>query len=281
MTATATKRWSKDESQILSTLFDSNMADPRFTKAAEIDPIKEMRDEFKDFTAQQFRNNYKTTATNWMAGKAVGGTRFQALNLPDTIENTAGSAGSTNANMAPRTNISVGSYVYKEDEQKWDAVHQSSKSISKGYFREELIIEPPASFDGTEGTYQASFDEDNLVFVLKIAPNPVLNDPHALNSYYKNQYGLITADDSARDQAFRASAKCIRDKWYTYRHKLQWKGKPSEDLGRWWLDYTDIELGGRNFPLLIIQLCSIKPVEVQSQKISMGLKKKPKTTSNN
>ena len=200
---------------------------------------------------------------------------FFAVDSTEEKAEEAAEAPNIRMSSSSKTNSkSSTGYVYKSDEQQWEAVHQSSIFISKGYYCEELIIEPPASFDGTEGTYQASFDEDNSVFVLKIAPNPVLNDPHALNSYYKNEYGLITADDSAREQAFRASAKCIQDKWYTYRHKLQWKGKPSEDLGRWWLDYTDIQLSGRVFPLLVIQLCSIKPVEVQSQKISMGLKKK-------
>lgn len=77
----ATKRWNAaKEGKVLGSLFENGIADPRFSKAAEIDPIKEMREEFKDFTAQQFRSNYKTTATNWMAGKAVEGTRLKSLN---------------------------------------------------------------------------------------------------------------------------------------------------------------------------------------------------------
>lgn len=181
----------------------------------------------------------------------------------------------TNQRVAAPNVVTVSTgYKYKSDEKKWDAVHQSSKFISKGYHREELIIEPPASFDGSEGTYQASFDNDNEVFVLKIAPNPVLNDPHAINSYYANEYGIVTADDSARNQAFHASAKHIADKWYTFRHKLDWKGKPSEDLGRWWLDYTDIKVEGRSFPLLIVQISSIKPIETRVQKMSGKLTKK-------
>ena len=110
--------------------------------------------------------------------------------------------------------------------------------------------------------------------MLKIAPNPVLNDPHAINSYYAKEYGIVTADDSARNQAFQASAKTIADKWYTFRHKLDWRGKPSEDLGRWWLDYTDIQVGGRSFPLLIVQISAIKPVETRVKKMSGKLTKK-------
>ena len=76
-----TKRWNAaKQGKILAALFESNKADPRYTKATDIDPFKDMHDDFKDFTLQQFRNNYKTTATNWMAGKAVEGTRLKSLN---------------------------------------------------------------------------------------------------------------------------------------------------------------------------------------------------------
>lgn len=74
-------RWSSaKEGKVLASLFDNGIADPRFSKPADIDPIKEMREEFLEFSAPQFRNNYKTTATNWMAGKAIEGTRLKSLN---------------------------------------------------------------------------------------------------------------------------------------------------------------------------------------------------------
>ena len=73
-------RWSSSkEGKVLASLFENGIADPRFSKPADIDPIKEMRDEFKEFSPQQFRNNYKTTSSNWMAGKALEGQRFKAL----------------------------------------------------------------------------------------------------------------------------------------------------------------------------------------------------------
>ena len=79
--STTTKRWNAaKEGKILAALFENNKADPRYTKATDIDPFKDMHDDSKDFTLQQFRDNYKTTATNWMAGEAVGGTRLQSLN---------------------------------------------------------------------------------------------------------------------------------------------------------------------------------------------------------
>ena len=65
-------------------------------------------------------------------------------------------------------------------------------------------------------------DNDNRVLVVKITPNPVLSDPHAINSYYAKMYGIITADDSARHQAFKASAKSISDKWYVDLGTVPW-----------------------------------------------------------
>ena len=66
-------------------MFENRLADPRFTKAADIDPIKETKDEFKKFSAQTFRTNYKASATNWMAGKSLEGARFQSLNCESYI----------------------------------------------------------------------------------------------------------------------------------------------------------------------------------------------------
>ena len=62
---------------VLCSLFENGLADPQFTKAANIDPIKESRDEFEKFSKEQFRNNCKTTAVAWMSGKAVEGTRLR------------------------------------------------------------------------------------------------------------------------------------------------------------------------------------------------------------
>ena len=74
------KRWNPlKEGKVLGSLFEIGIADPRFTKAAEIDPIKDMRDDFRAFTKEQFRRNYGTTAAKWMAGKAVEGTRLKSL----------------------------------------------------------------------------------------------------------------------------------------------------------------------------------------------------------
>ena len=84
-------RWNAaTDGKILCSLFENGIADARFTKAGDIDPIKEMREEFQKYEAVQFRNNYKTTATNWMAGKAIEGTRLKSLNCEFRSQHIAG-----------------------------------------------------------------------------------------------------------------------------------------------------------------------------------------------
>ena len=74
---------------------------------------------------------------------------------------------------------------------------------------------------------------------------------------------------------FKKSAKAIRGKWYTFQHALDWPGRSSDDMGLMpWLDYTDIDEGGKSFPLIIINIASIKPVEVDVEEASGKLTKK-------
>ena len=52
-------------------------------------------------------------------------------------------------------------------------------------------------------------------------------------------------------------------------------GKPSEDLGTVpWLDFAEFDSEGRTFPLLIINLSSIKPIEEKAKKMTSKLVKK-------
>ena len=70
-------RWAqRKEGVILSGLFENGLADARFSKAGDIDPIKHLADGvFDKFSAAVFCDNYKTTAVAWMAGKASEGMR--------------------------------------------------------------------------------------------------------------------------------------------------------------------------------------------------------------
>ena len=61
-------------------MFENRIANPKSVNAADIDPIQELKEEFKPFTVETFRKNFKTTATDWIAGKAVAGARLRSLN---------------------------------------------------------------------------------------------------------------------------------------------------------------------------------------------------------
>jgi hypothetical protein len=68
-------RWGNNHKKALAKLFDSALADPESTKAADIDPIYSLDPAFKDVTPERFRDNYKKCATDYMAGKALDGIR--------------------------------------------------------------------------------------------------------------------------------------------------------------------------------------------------------------
>ena len=162
-------------------------------------------------------------------------------------------------------------YKYKDDEIKWGPLFQSTVYDSKGYHREQLIIEPPACFSGQEGSYTADFDKDNKVFVLKWRPNTVVSNPYVINCYLRDQYGIITSDDSERHKLFKKSSKVIRNKWYTFRHDLKWAGKPALDLDNPYVDFTEIENDGEDYPVLIVNICSIKAIVEETSKMSTKL----------
>ena len=55
-------KWSaKKEGKLLCSLFDEGVADPSFTKASDIDEIKNLKPESAYFTDRRFRDNCKST----------------------------------------------------------------------------------------------------------------------------------------------------------------------------------------------------------------------------
>ena len=172
---------------------------------------------------------------------------------------------------------SKGLSKYKANESPWHPRASHHVYPAKGYMRDTLLIEPPGSFTGEEGSYEASFDSDDQEFVFKIPPNPIFTDPHAIHAYQAAHYGRVFADDSAKEQAFKQSSKGKKDKWATFRHQLPFKGTRSEDLGRVpWMDFTSIEVDGKDTPVLIFELRSIAPIEEEEtvKKQSTGLQMK-------
>jgi hypothetical protein len=161
------------------------------------------------------------------------------------------------------------SYKYKQDEWKWQPRFQSTKFVDNGFYREELIIVPPISFKGREGSFKVSFEENDSVFVLKLEPPPGIGNPFAIRSYYSQVIGMNIPTGSSWRDAFEDSSELIgRDKWYTFRHKLDWPGKPSNDMGNLkWLQFPEIGIGGQSTKLLIINLSSITPKRVEREDI--------------
>eukprot|EP00536_Pseudo-nitzschia_multiseries_P015880 jgi/Psemu1/44137/gm1.44137_g len=102
---------------------------------------------------------------------------------------------------------------------------------SSNFMRERLVIVPPASFDGAEGSYQIRFDTNNSEFILKFKPNLVMDEPHHIHAYQTEEHGCFFTDDSLTAQTYKKSAVLGAGKWYIFRHKCSWQSEFSEDLG--------------------------------------------------
>ena len=66
-------KWNaKIDGVLLSTFFETGVADPRHTTAADIDPIKEMDDTFAEFSNTDFWTNYKKYSPCLVCRKSCG-----------------------------------------------------------------------------------------------------------------------------------------------------------------------------------------------------------------
>jgi hypothetical protein len=166
-------------------------------------------------------------------------------------------------------------YNYKDDEKKWDPFYQSYKFDAGGHHCLELIVEPPASFDGSDDKYQISLAEDNKILVVKFAPNLVLGDPLHVNGYKKHVHGLETVNDSSRNNAVEAQINRFAGKWYTFRYRLDWAGKPAMNMmgSMPWFVFTRIKLYNQRFPVVMINLSSIEPIKIKKPTVDTKLSK--------
>jgi len=160
--------------------------------------------------------------------------------------------------------------VQSSTEIPWTPVYTAFKYPSQGYNRLEILLDPPGSFDGSEGSYEADFEDDGKIFVFKVAPNPVFSDPYSINTYLAQEYGVQTSVSCGRHQSFNKASKAFVDKWYCFRIRLDWPGKPSDDLSHPWVDFVKIKSKGRIIPTVMINICSIRPLE-QRAKLSAKL----------
>ena len=162
---------------------------------------------------------------------------------------------------------------YKPNESEWHPRFTSHVYPAKNYWREQIVIETPGSFNGTKGTYEAKI-EDMKQFVFKIPPNDLFNDPHTIHSYQAMKWGRTFGDDSAKAQAFKDSTKTCRKNWSTFRYDLKFKAERSLDIGSVpWIDYAVMEIDGRIVPVLIVELKSVDPIEEEETDDSFALTK--------
>ena len=68
-------RWGKAQKKALAALFESKVADPEATKAADIDHVHTLGPEFEGIAIECFRENYKNCAREWMNAKMMDGVR--------------------------------------------------------------------------------------------------------------------------------------------------------------------------------------------------------------
>ena len=99
----------------------------------------------------------------------------------------------------------------KDDERKWIPITQSANFESNGFCQEELTIRPTGSFDGTAEKYSAGFNYNNRICTLKSEPNPILEEPHSIKSFYSTEFGITTSHDYARVQAFKRLQKSTQE----------------------------------------------------------------------
>jgi len=261
----------------LGELFEKGLADPHANTQDDIARFWSLDPIFEEIPMKRFVENYRKTAATWIRGKGIQGIRRRDIKFKKPEEETTAveqevftfatvnTGHQEDTMMQTSTTNSTGGYAYKNDEFKWEPRFQSSKYVALGYYREELIIVPPASFDGSLGSWKATFEEDKTVFVLKLAPPPILGDMNAVNNYYAKCHGIRSSRHSYRYDAFSDSSASLGKKWYTFRYHLDWPGKPSMDLGsiKWFEFPTIADATLRKTPLLIINLSSVKPKRVE------------------
>ena len=69
-------KWSaKVHGKALCILFDKKLANPKLTKADEIDSFQKLDPSFNDIDLVRFRSNFRNTAANYMRGNALKGIR--------------------------------------------------------------------------------------------------------------------------------------------------------------------------------------------------------------
>ena len=80
-------KWSsKAQGKALCGLFANGLANPNFTKACDIDPIKALKPEFAELTVKRFRENFKNTAKDYIVNQEIEGQPLKVASLPKLVK---------------------------------------------------------------------------------------------------------------------------------------------------------------------------------------------------
>lgn len=162
--------------------------------------------------------------------------------------------------------------VYKDDEVPFKPYVAHHYYKADDYYRKQTLIEPPASFDGTLGTYEAGIDKNGREFYFKVDQNPLFKEPKYIHGCQSQVHGRIFGKDSSKTQAFKDATKADEGKYRTYRERIDWEAEESSDLGLPLVDFAEIVTeSGKAWSVLIVELKSKKPIDEGKIKSSHGL----------
>jgi hypothetical protein len=157
--------------------------------------------------------------------------------------------------------------VYEADEVEWHPALSSSVVFwnSKGFHRATFYIEPPSCAQTRKGTYKVGIkriSKNEAEFFLKFPQSPVHTDPvEVVLSFQTRVYLCAYGEDSSKVLAMKQHVKKMAGKWSTYRQRIPWDAKFSDDLlcpGKDLIGLQNKE--GHSNPVLIFELKSVVPI---------------------
>jgi hypothetical protein len=80
---------------------------------------------------------------------------------------------------------------------------------SRGYKRMQYIIDPPGSFNGSEGSYKVLVD-DHEWLTLSQTIDEVITDQHHVHSYLSHKYGRTFGDNSSKVNNWKEAMKAVK-----------------------------------------------------------------------
>ena len=76
------------QGKALCGLFANVLANPTFTKAHDIDPIRGLKPEFEEISTKRFRENYKNTGKDYVVSEKIENQPTKVASLPNLAKPT-------------------------------------------------------------------------------------------------------------------------------------------------------------------------------------------------